>query len=96
MDGGWRTARDCRGGPKQTGQSCGRGGGQNMGRETLYQDQPRGSIAGRTRPAGTTVVRKWDEEKHRLHHSTSSSALPHPPTHCSSILCDDESLQDTI
>lgn len=65
------------------------GGG---GGETLYQDQPRGSIAGRTRPAGATVVRKWDEEQQA---APSHLFFRFAPIY-SSIRCDDESLQDII
>ena len=55
-DDGWGVgeARDC-GGPKQTGQLrtwWTEHGQWEVRGETLYQDQPRGSIAGRTRPGG--------------------------------------------
>ena len=94
MDGGWVRHAIAEAPSKQV--SCGRGG-QNMGSgrcggETLYQDQPRGSIAGRTRPAGATVVRKWDEEQHAAPSHLFFRFAPH----YSSIRCDDESPQDTI
>ena len=95
MDGGWVRHAIAEAPSKQVS-SCGRGG-QNMGSgrwrgETLYQDQPRGSIAGRTRPAGATVVRKWDEEQQA---APSHLFFRFAPIY-SSIRCDDESLQDTI
>ena len=76
MDGGWVRHAIAEASSKQV--SCGRGG-QNMGSGRcggrLYIKISREAPLRAEQDLPATVVRKWDEEQ-RLHHRTSSSALP--------------------